>query len=57
VRHPGRRFPSLRDWRSRSHRARFDCAKAKRVLGWDPAVGRGRMIEEGVRKPVEEWWA
>ena len=48
---------SYRDWQTRAHRARFDCSKAKRVLGWDPAADRGRVVEEGIRRPAAEWLA
>jgi nucleoside-diphosphate-sugar epimerase/predicted dehydrogenase len=57
VRHPDRRLPSYRDWQTRAHRARFDCSKAKRVLGWQPAADPDTMIEEGIVKPVTEWLA
>jgi nucleoside-diphosphate-sugar epimerase/predicted dehydrogenase len=57
VRHPERRLPSLRDWKSRTQRATFDCAKAKRVLGWIPCAERETIIREGIVAPVEEWLA
>jgi len=55
VRHPGRRLPSYRDWKSRTCCARFDCSKAKRVLGWVPASDRETLLAEGVRRPAAEW--
>jgi nucleoside-diphosphate-sugar epimerase/predicted dehydrogenase len=55
VRHPGRRLPSYRDWKSRTYRARYDCSKAKRVLGWSPASDRETLLAEGVRRPAAEW--
>jgi nucleoside-diphosphate-sugar epimerase len=57
VRHPERRFPSYRDWQSRTQRAVFDCGKAKRVLGWVPCADRARIIEEGIALPAREWLA
>jgi nucleoside-diphosphate-sugar epimerase/predicted dehydrogenase len=55
VRHPERRLPSYRDWKSRTCRARFDCSKAKRVLGWVPTSDRETLLDEGVRRPATEW--
>jgi nucleoside-diphosphate-sugar epimerase len=40
IRHPNRRLPSYRDWASRTHRARYENAKAREVLGWQPAGSR-----------------
>jgi nucleoside-diphosphate-sugar epimerase len=57
VRHPDRRRPSYRDWQTRAHLARFDCSKAKRVLGWVPTADREAVIREGIIKPVREWLA
>jgi nucleoside-diphosphate-sugar epimerase/predicted dehydrogenase len=55
ARHPGRRLPSYRDWETRAHRARFDCAKAKRVLGWQPVTDRATLLREGVEEPGRAW--
>jgi predicted dehydrogenase/nucleoside-diphosphate-sugar epimerase len=55
VRHPTRRRPLYRDWKTRAHYARFDCAKAKRVLGWQPVQDRETLLREGVELPAEEW--
>lgn len=57
VRHPDRRWPSLRDWKSRTYRARYDCTKARRVLGWRPVSDRQALLDEGVRRPAAEWSA
>jgi nucleoside-diphosphate-sugar epimerase len=58
TRHPRRsRRPSYRDWQTRCHRARFDCSKAKQVLGWSPYVGRERLVGEGVRRAAAAWQA
>lgn len=53
--HPERRFPSYRDWKSRTYRARYDCSKAKRVLGWLPVSDRDALLAEGVRRACVEW--
>lgn len=57
VRHPERRVPSYRDWKSRTYRARYDCSKAKRVLGWAPVSDRDALLAEGVRRAAAEWSA
>jgi nucleoside-diphosphate-sugar epimerase len=57
VHHPDRRLPSYRDWQTRAHLAPFDCAKAKRVLGWVPTADRETLVREGIVKPVREWLA
>ena len=54
---PERRLPRYRDWESRTQKARFDCAKAKRVLGWQPASERTDLIERGIALPAREWLA
>jgi len=56
VRHPGRERPSYRDWETRSLVARFDCSKAKRVLGWSPSADRDRIVREGIVEPALEWF-
>lgn len=55
VRHPGRFRPSYRDWQGRTQNARFDCSKAKRILGWTPASDREELIDKGIRQPVAEF--
>lgn len=40
IRHPNRRLPSYRDWASRTQRARYESARAREVLGWQPAGSR-----------------
>jgi nucleoside-diphosphate-sugar epimerase/predicted dehydrogenase len=45
---PGLVLPSLRDLRSRGLRASFDCADAKRDLGWQPITDHSRFIAEGI---------
>ena len=54
VRHPGRRLPSYRDWESRRQLAIFDCSRARRVLNWQPAADRAKIIENGIAAPAEE---
>jgi predicted dehydrogenase/nucleoside-diphosphate-sugar epimerase len=56
VRHPGRERPSYRDWETRSLKARFDCSKAKKILGWSPEGDRERIIHRGVVEPALEWF-
>jgi nucleoside-diphosphate-sugar epimerase/predicted dehydrogenase/GT2 family glycosyltransferase len=54
VRHPGRsRQPSFRDFASRTQRARFDCTAARDALGWEPCADRDRLIELGLRVPLD----
>ena len=57
VRHPEHIMPSYRDWESRTQKARFDCAKAKRVLGWQPVADRAALVERGTAVPAREWLA
>jgi nucleoside-diphosphate-sugar epimerase/predicted dehydrogenase len=57
LRHPERRPPSLRDWTSRTYRARYDCSKACRLLGWSPVSDRDALLAEGVRRAATEWSA
>ena len=54
VRHPDRRRPSYRDWESRTQHARFDCAKARQILGWSPVDAREEMIRRGIEEPAME---
>jgi predicted dehydrogenase/nucleoside-diphosphate-sugar epimerase len=39
---------SLRDWRSRGHYARFDTARPKAVLGWQPVADRETFLRRAV---------
>jgi nucleoside-diphosphate-sugar epimerase len=57
VQHPERKVPSLRDWDTRAHRARFECTNAKTILGWKPVHDKQRLIEEGITIPTREWLA
>jgi predicted dehydrogenase/nucleoside-diphosphate-sugar epimerase len=56
VRHPERQLPSYRDWRSRTQQARFDCAAAKTVLGWNPISERGELVRKGIEEPLREFF-
>ena len=55
IRHPNRRTPSYRDWRSRLQCARYDNSKTRRILGWNPASSREALIERGITAPAREW--
>jgi nucleoside-diphosphate-sugar epimerase/predicted dehydrogenase len=48
VRHPNRRVPHYRDWNCRAHRARYDSAKTRAVLGWRPAGTRDSIVSQGI---------
>jgi nucleoside-diphosphate-sugar epimerase len=55
IRHPNRKMPSYRDWDSKSHRARYDSAKTRDVLGWKPAGTREALIERGIVEAVRDF--
>lgn len=55
VRFPERRRPSYHDWRARTNRSRFDCSKAKRLLGWRPITDRAAIMRDGIERPALEW--
>jgi nucleoside-diphosphate-sugar epimerase/predicted dehydrogenase len=52
VRHPERQLPSYRDWESRTQLARFDCSKAKTILGWRPVADKEELVRRGIRQPL-----
>ena len=54
IRHPDRRWPSYRDWETRTQRARYDCSKARRVLNWNPVSDDGELIRSGIKQPALE---
>ena len=55
VRHPGRsRRPSHRDFESRSHAARYDCAQTRAILDWHPCADRAELVERGICAPLRE---
>jgi len=55
IKHPNRKIPSYRDWDSRSHRAKYDNAKTREVLGWQPAASKDVLIEKGIIAAVREF--
>lgn len=54
IRHPERRFPSYRDWETRTQQARFDCSHAKTRLGWRPISDRAELVRLGIQEPLGE---
>lgn len=40
--------PSLADWKSRAHLARFDNRLAKNLLGWAPEADRQAFVDRGI---------
>lgn len=55
VRHPNRRWPSLRDWQCRSNKARFDGVTSERALGWHPVADRETMVLRGIKETID-WY-
>ena len=55
VRHPDQRKPSYRDWETRTQRARFDCTKARDMLGWTPVSSRDELVRRGIHEPALEY--
>ena len=56
IKHPNRRIASYRDWDSRSHRAQYDSAKTREILGWKPAGKRELLIEKGIVAAAQEYF-
>jgi predicted dehydrogenase/nucleoside-diphosphate-sugar epimerase len=54
VGHKERRFPSYRDWESRTQGAVFDCTAARTTLGWEPVRSRDELARRGIREPLKE---
>ncbi len=48
ARRPENPFPSFRDLKTRSLRSRFDCSRAKQVLGWTPVSDQKEFLEKGI---------
>jgi hypothetical protein len=48
LRRKGAVRPSLADWKSRAHFARFDNSRTKTVLGWTPEADRKAFISRGI---------
>lgn len=55
IKHPDRRFPSYRDWESRTQRATFDCTRTKTRLNWNPVSDRDEFVCKGILEPLSEW--
>jgi predicted dehydrogenase/nucleoside-diphosphate-sugar epimerase len=55
VRHQEQQMPSYHDWQSRRQLAQFDCAAAKKVLGWNPVSERGELVRKGIEEPLREF--
>lgn len=54
IHHPNRRFPTYRDWDSRAHRSHYDCTATRQILKWHPAGTPDLIIENGIKKSVQE---
>jgi nucleoside-diphosphate-sugar epimerase len=52
-RHPNRRWPSLHDWRCRSHRSPYDSSDTRERLDWRPVADRQEMIARGIHAAVD----
>ncbi len=48
ARKPDNTFPSIRDLKSRSFEAQFDCSAAKRDLGWQPNADRQAFLRKAI---------
>ena len=55
IRHPDQRWPSYRDWESRTQRALYDCSKARRLLNWNPTEDRAEIVRRGIQMPAQEF--
>ena len=53
VRHPNRRWPSLHDWQSKSHRSIYDARMTEKALGWTPVHDREAMVRRGIVDAVK----
>lgn len=54
VRHPDQRWPSYRDWETRTQHATYDCSKARKVLNWQPACDETELVRKGIELPALE---
>lgn len=54
IRHPNRRIPSYRDWRSRQHIARDDATETYQLLGWEACPDKQVLIAEGIEAPAQD---
>ncbi len=48
-------FPSWRELSGRGFAARFDCAKAEAVLGWQPEARPAELLRRGVQDVAKAW--
>jgi len=48
LRRKGTARPSLNDWKSRAHFARFDNSRSKTLLGWAPEADRQYFVARGI---------
>lgn len=55
VGHKERRFPSYRDWESRTQAAVFDCTAARTALGWEPVRSKDELVRRGIEEPLKEY--
>ncbi len=55
IRHPDHRWPSYRDWESRTQRAHYDCSKARQLLNWSPTDTQAEIVHRGIRTPAQEF--
>ena len=56
IRHPNRRKPRYRDWKSRTHKATYDNTMAKETLGWEPVGNRDLMVNYGIREAARSFF-
>lgn len=55
IRHPNRRWPSLHDWRCRSHRSYYNSVSAQQTLGWSPVSNRETLIARGIHDAIDHF--
>jgi predicted dehydrogenase/nucleoside-diphosphate-sugar epimerase len=48
VRHPNRRWPSLHDWRCRSHSSVYDSSETEKALDWHAVADVETLVERGI---------
>jgi len=53
IHHPNARFPTYRDWDSRSHRAHYDCKTTREALNWNPSNKKEDLINIGIKPMCE----
>lgn len=55
VRHPNRRWPSLHDWRCRSHASRYDSSDTQTALDWHPTADRATLVQRGIVEALDAY--